>query len=400
MAIWQFQHLAMFQHALKIQISVKLLEEFHPKCYFQHMMKSNSSMELLEDAETTVTDLLERIPTLRIESIEHSWSDSDIGVDLLIEVGGNSVYDQVTHVGVECKTNGQPNNIKKALEHLREWSDARNRKVPLLVAPYLPPESRRLAREADCNYVDLVGNACIQFDQVYIERESATIPKQFSRELRSIFMPKSALILRALLGQVGRKWKLTELVDETSVSLGQVSNVLKALEQRNWMERKSGSNVLTEPDALIDEWTSVYTGLQGVSRQYYSVFKGGKLDSMVRDVLHYDQGGARNVVLCSYSAANWISPYARQSDLHLLVQPAVVKELVSHLGIKRVPTGGNVHITLSDDHGAFYGSFEPAPGMVTTSPLQTYLDLLTSGERAREAAQHLRKTTELWQRVN
>lgn len=364
------------------------------------MMKSNSSLELLENAETTVRDLIERIPTLRVDHVEHCWSDSDIGIDLLIEVGGNSVYDQVTHVGVECRTNGQPSKIKNALEHLRDWSDDRNRKVPLLVASYLPPESRRLAREAGCNYADLVGNACIQFGQIYIERESAKIPKQFSRELRSIFMPKSALILRALLGQVGRKWKLAELVDETSVSLGQVSNVLKALEQRDWMERKSGSNVLTEPDALIDEWASVYTGLQGVSRQYYSVAKGSKLDSLVRDVLRYDQAGSLNVVMCSYSAANWISPYARQSDLHLLVQPAAVKDLVSQLGFRRVPAGGNVHITLSDDPGAFYGSFEPAPGMVTTSPLQTYLDLLTSGERAQEAAQHLRGTTKLWQSVN
>lgn len=376
---------------------MKFICKFHWNCYLQHMLKNDDPLEFIEAASATVEELLARIPGVYLETDNPSMSSPDIGLDLLITVSGADIHDQPTIIGIECKSSGQPRTIKKALEHLQDWADRRKKRVPLLVAPYLPPDSRRLLIEAGCNYADLAGNARIQFEQVYIERESATVPKQIGRELRSIFMPKSALVLRALLGQVGRKWKLADLTVETGVSLGQLSNVLKALEQRDWMERKSGSNVLTNPEPLIDEWATSYAGLQGVTRQYYTTMSGKKLDSMLRGVLHYDHGSARNLVLSSYSAANWISPFARQAATYLLAQRAGIKALEERLALQRVEKGGNVFVTVSDDPGTFYGSFEPAPGIFTTSPLQTYLDLLTSGERGHEAAQHLRETTSLWQ---
>ena len=361
------------------------------------MLKNDDPFEFVEAASATVEALLARIPGIQLQTDNPSISLPDIGLDLLITVNVADVDDQPIIIGIECKSNGQPRIIKKALEHLQDWAGGREKRVPLLVAPYLPPDSRRLLIEAGCNYADLAGNARIQFEQVYIERESATVPKQIGRELRSIFMPKSALVLRALLGQVGRKWKLADLAAETGVSLGQLSNVLKALEQRDWMERKSGSNVLTNPEPLIDEWAASYAGLQGVTRQYYSTMSGKRLDSMLRGALRYDPGSASSFVLSSYSAANWISPFARQATTYLLAQRAGIKVLEERLGLQRVEKGGNVFITVPDDPGTFYGSFEPAPGFFTTSPLQTYLDLLTAGERGHEAAQHLRETTSLWQ---
>lgn len=364
------------------------------------MMKNDDPLEFLENAGSMVEELLGRVPGLRTNIIEPMEVGPDNGLDLVVEVEGDSSYDPVTYIGIQCKSNGQPRYVKKALERLLDWTDEQKRRVPLLVAPYLPPDSRQLADEAGCNYADLVGNARIQFDQVYIERESATVPKHVTRELRSIFMPKSALVLRALLAHVGRQWRLADLAVETGVSLGQLSNVLKALEQREWMERKSGSNVLTAPEALIDEWVTAYDGLRGVSREYYSIYSGKKLDSMLKGLLQYEKDSPRNVVLASYSAAAWISPFARKSEHHLLAQPLGLRAIVERLGLKRVEKGGNILVTLPTDPGTFYGSFEPAPGMFTTSPLQTYLDLMTSGERAQEAAQHLRETTQLWQSAN
>lgn len=361
------------------------------------MLKNDDPLELIEATATMVERLLARIPGMRLEPDHASVSAADTGLDLLMTINGVKISEQPILIGIACKPNGQPRIIKKALEHLQGWAGERQQRVPLLVAPYLAPDARRLLIEAGCNYADLAGNARLQFEQVYIERESATIPKQIGRELRSIFMPKSALVLRALLGQVGREWKLADLAVETGVSLGQLSNVLKALEQRDLMERKSGSNVLTNPEPLIDEWAASYAGLRGATRQYYTTLSGKKLDSMLRDALHYDLGSANNLVLSSYSAANWISPFARQATTYLLAQRESIKAVEERLSLQRVEKGGNVSITVPDDPGTFYGCFEPAPGFFTTSPLQTYLDLLTSGERGHEAAQHLRETTRLWQ---
>lgn len=359
------------------------------------MMKNFDSLEFVERAGSMVEELLDRVPGIQPESLDPSTLPNT-ELDLVYMLNGQKMHRHGAVLGIECKSSGQLRIVKAALEKLMSWSSVKERKVPLIFAPYLPPDSRRLIAEAGCNYADLAGNARLHFGQVFIERESATVPKQIRRELRSIYMPRSALVLKALLGQVGREWKLSDLAAETGVSLGQLSNVLKALEQRDWMERRSGSNVLTKPDALIDEWAAVYEGLAGVTHQYYTVHHGKKFDALLKGVLRYEPDGGRNLVLSSYSAAAWISPFARQSDRHFLAQRAALKDVLDELNLERVEEGGNIFITVPDDLGSFYGTIEAAPNIFTTSPLQTYLDLLTSGERAQEAAQHLRRTTRLW----
>ena len=55
------------------------------------------------------------------------------------------------------------------------------------------------------------GNARLVFDGVYIERSVPTKPKSETRTLRSVFTPKAAAILRALLREPDRPWLVTDL---------------------------------------------------------------------------------------------------------------------------------------------------------------------------------------------
>ena len=61
-----------------------------------------------------------------------------------------------------------------------------------------------------------------------------------------------------------------------------------------------------------------------------------------------------------------------------------------------ISKGENVVITFPNDLGLLIDTVEPAPGAVCTSPVQTYLDLSTAGERGAEAADHLRKEMLSW----
>jgi hypothetical protein len=56
-----------------------------------------------------------------------------------------------------------------------------------------------------------------------------------------------------------------------------------------------------------------------------------------------------------------------------------------------------VVVTVLDDLALFNDSVEAAGGIHCTSPVQTYLDLYVSGERGREAAEHLRRERLQWQ---
>ena len=60
-------------------------------------------------------------------------------------------------------------------------------------------------------YLDLVGNARLAFDTVYIERTVADKPRSETRALRSIFTPKAAAILRVLLRDPDRAWRVADL---------------------------------------------------------------------------------------------------------------------------------------------------------------------------------------------
>jgi len=60
--------------------------------------------------------------------------------------------------------------------------------------------------------------------------------------------------------------------------------------------------------------------------------------------------------------------------------------------------GENVVVTELDDFGLFHDAVEPTDGIHCTSPVQTYLDLYASGDRGREAAEHLRQERLQWQK--
>ena len=92
-------------------------------------------------------------------------------------------------------------------------------------------------------YLDLEGNARLVFDGVYIERSVPNRPKPETRALRSIFTPKAAAILRALLREPNRPWLVTDLAASANASLGHVSNVCKALLER---EREAADHLARE----------------------------------------------------------------------------------------------------------------------------------------------------------
>ncbi|WP_246724854.1 hypothetical protein [Rhizobium leguminosarum] len=66
-----------------------------------------------------------------------------------------------------------------------------------------------------------------------------------------MFKPKSAQILRTLLRDIHRSWRVVDLAEASDVSLGLVSNVRSELVDREWAEISGGGVQLVRPDALL-----------------------------------------------------------------------------------------------------------------------------------------------------
>jgi hypothetical protein len=350
-----------------------------------------SPQDVERRAASALEALLHSIPTIYVQHIEHAQESIDFAIHVRANDGGKEYL-----IGCEVKSNGQPRYAETALLQLEAWRATKPEfAVGIFVAPYISPAVRTMCDERDVSYLDLAGNCRIKFGPVYIERAVATAPPAEQRELKSIYKPKSARVLRVLLEDPRRAWKLKELSEVSGVSLGHVSNVRNALRDRNWINAASSGTVLLHPGELLDEWRDNYE-IEGDVYDFYTTFHGASLKKAIGDVLNESGEKGAVAVLSSYSAAEWIAPYGRTGKTYFYADYAGLENLDQVLSLKPVKSGANIQITIPRDDAVFLYCKEPFPGTVHTSLVQTYLDLYVSGERGKEAAEYLREEKMKW----
>ncbi|WP_238594172.1 type IV toxin-antitoxin system AbiEi family antitoxin [Burkholderia pyrrocinia] len=337
--------------------------------------------------------LLEKIPILQVEGIDTEAVSGDWEPDLIARL----LVDGRQHILIcECKSSGQPRYARSALLELQNYVVHRAPEAtPVFIAPYISPAVRQLCEEKGVGYLDMQGNARIAFGGVFIERVVADKPASEQRELKSLFKPKSAQVLRVMLREPGRAWRVTELSDISGVSLGHVSNVRTGLIDREWARVSDGGLVLSEPDALLDAWRDSYTAPPGERLRFYTPLHGSAFEHAARSALRVEEGPGR-AAFASFSAAQWLSPYGRTSTHYFFADQEGLGKLQTALKLAAASKGENVVVSVPKDLGLLADAVEPAPGAVCTSPVQTYLDLSIAGERGAEAADHLRQEKLSW----
>lgn len=360
------------------------------------MLKSTDSLKkVIDQGQAALRTLLSDVPFVEIRQVTH---DEQPGrVDLLVEItAAGKPYNLIC----EIISNGQPRYVSGALLRLRNVSaPARNEYIPLLIAPYLSPATRLLCRQNQVNCLDLMGNAFITFDKVYINREVPDQPKGERREMKSLFRPRSALVLKAMLRDPGKPWRVADLAQVTGVSLGHVSNVRAGLLDREWAAKGDAGIYLTKPDELLDTWKDNYEPPSGKPMSFYTTLHGSAFETAARDALAQCKTSKTSqgiAAFASFTAANWLAPYGRNSNRYFYANESGMAALVEALKLAPATKGANVTITVPDDWGVFSDLEEPAPGAVCTSLIQTYLDLSIAGERGEESAEYLRQEKMKW----
>lgn len=300
---------------------------------------------------------------------------------------------------VEVRSSGQPRLIREAvnqlLRYLREFPGA----YGVVVAPYISSAAAEICAREGIGYVDLAGNCRLAFDQIYIRREGNPNPFATKRDLRSLYSPKAERVLRVLLANPSRAWRVQSLAAEAEVSIGQAHNVKKLLTDREWVRAEPAGLVLVEPEMLLAEWAVEYDPRRSQSRDYYSL-------KSVSDV-EYDLAetcAARGVrcALTGFSAAARLAPAVRYQRASAYVDgdPDAIAETLS---MKRVSTGANMTLLSAYDAGVFYGTKsigEASDQVMVASPTQVYLDLYKLPGRGEEAANAILEEVirPLWQR--
>jgi hypothetical protein len=165
---------------------------------------------------------------------------------------------------------------------------------------------------------------------------------------------------------------------------------------REWAQVSEEGVFLCNPGALLDAWREGYEPPAGIRHGFYTTLHGAAFESAVREL--HPAADTGWTTLSSFSAAQWLAPYGRTGTQYFYADEAGLDRLRSVLKLATVSKGENVVVTVLEDTDVFRDIIEPTPGVVCTSPVQTYLDLAMAGERGREAADHLRQERLQWQK--
>src|SRR5881296_2309872 len=153
---------------------------------------------------------------------------------------------------VEVSSLGQPRQIRASVTRLDEIRRELPGAYPVAAAVYIGPQSARILKNNNLGFVDLSGNCHLALENVLIQKEGKRNVRPSTRPLRSLFAPRATRVIRVLLEDAGRTWRLEELAKVAGVSLGHAHNVVKRLEDVAWIERESRQRItLGKPADLL-----------------------------------------------------------------------------------------------------------------------------------------------------
>ena len=285
---------------------------------------------------------------------------------------------------VEAKRSGQPRLARAAVNQLLRYVEGRPRAYGVFAAPYISSNGADVCKAAAVGYVDLSGNCRLCFDNVYVERTGNPNEYARKRELRSLDAPKASRVVRVLLANPDKGWKVQELSDEADVSLGHASNVKQRLEDREWMVSGEQGLVVTAPEDLLSEWAGSYSYRDNEVEDYYCMASVAGIEERLAAAC---EARGRRYALTMFSGAVRLGVAAPYKRVFAYVE-GDQRDIASEMGLKRVPGGANVSLLTPYDKGVFYGS-EPYDGIYVSSAVQVFLDLNSFRGRGQEAAEDL-----------
>ena len=184
---------------------------------------------------------------------------------------------------------------------------------------------------------------------------------------------------------------MTELAEHAGVSLGQVSNVRRRLLDQEWAEiDPSGGLRLRQPGAVLDAWREAARA-PVVATRAYTLVHGKEIDTQLRLLFVQARLLDARVVLASHSVARRLAPFARVAGEFFYADDKGLNLIERHLKLAPTEKGENITVFHARDEGLWAEALDRPQGMRSASLVQTYLDLWTTGERGREAAEHFRR---------
>lgn len=300
--------------------------------------------------------------------------------ELLIEVKARPLY---------------PRDVREIIWQLKNYAKmGSHSEVPIVAAKSISKAARSLLEENGIGYFISGGSFHLSTNEAFIHIDRPT-PKRAVKKESAVFRGRRSDILRVLLGNQGRWFGVNEIAELANTAPSTASEALSLLEKKEWLDtRGAGPNkerALRDASLVLDEWKDELKRCPPLQRQQFFVRVKSNAE-LCEKLFSYAERNAATLALTSQTAADFYAPHLTSTpQIYCRAVPgAAFKDVIQDLGATPVKDGGNLIVFPTKSTGMFLMS-ETHNGITFVSPLQTYLDLLQTGGRSAEAAEHLRE---------
>jgi hypothetical protein len=289
---------------------------------------------------------------------------------------------------VEIKTNTEPRFLRNAIYHIKNLIPEFPEYYPMIISIFIGPGGRELLRKEEISYMDTIGNIGLFLKDGFILIESKESIKKESKELKSLFAPKSSRVIRIMLENSSKSWRFEELSNISVTSIGQVHKVIKKLENEELIKKDEEGIKLSRPSELLNRWSSTYNIIQENKTDSYYISENSN-EKIIEKLVNIASKEKFTYSFTLFAGANMIIPYIRTQQIHLYLS-GNKDEFVKKSGLKPVTSGGNVHIITPYDEGIF-NPIQTINKIKVVGNIQLYLDLVNYPARGKEQAEILRE---------
>jgi hypothetical protein len=260
----------------------------------------------------------------------------------------------------------------------------------VISAPYISDLSAALCEKSDVGYIDEVGNCLIRTHTIYISEKGNHNKRQSKQKMKTIFDPSyvvSSKILRYLMKDVKRVWKLKYLADEVKCSIGQVSKVKNYLCEQLWAEMTPGRLAIIDAEAIMTAWGKEYNVNKNNIRSLYTLESIAIFERKIQNL------SKENGICCyftGFSGGVRYTPVVRYNKVQIIVRLEDYREFVINSECKEVETGSNISVIIANEDDLLIDS-RNLEGCMVASPVQIYLDCMQNKGRGEEMAEAVLK---------
>ena len=320
---------------------------------------------------SVLKELLGRVTV--VEDIQIA-DESEHGFTVILQERGSGSFE----IHVTCLKRAVPSSVKEVV------SQSNGQLYCIIMAPYISDASAKICETYGVGYCDLSGNCLIQMDSIYISNKGNPNRYPVENHAKTIFKSSSkitSLILRELMKDVSKRWKIKELAEKVGCSIGMVSRVKTYLCEQSWAVMDSSGLHITDAESLMKEWSRAYEIPEAIS--CYTIESIPRFEE--KCYAAYRNNGV-SLCLTGFSGGVRYAPVVRYTKAHVWVDRKDITDFLNLTECKKVDSGANVTVYIADSDEVFVDCREINQSRVA-SPVQVYLDCMQLKGRGEEMAE-------------